>query len=76
MFEVQVKAWSAKLEHMDADDPERERVEAHIERLRAHDELAKLSYRETSFPASSKAGAFGNGRRSSRGRTHHPRARG
>jgi hypothetical protein len=46
MFQVQLKAWQSKLDTLEQDDPERERIERHVARLKAHDDLAALSQRD------------------------------
>lgn len=46
MFKTQIQAWKNKLESLEVDDPERDRIEKHLERLTAHAELAALSQRD------------------------------
>src|SRR5690606_37678395 len=61
MFEMQIKAWEKKLSELPEDDPGYERLQAHISRLRAHDELQKLSFNDVSFYDASNGAPRANG---------------
>src|SRR5690606_28682472 len=54
MYSAQIKVWQKKLADLE-DGPERDQVEAHIERLKAHADLAAIAGREAFYDASRPA---------------------